>query len=397
MNFKASRHTGCLFLRVILLIYFDNAATSGKKPQTVVNAVGFALNYLSANPGRSGHNLSSKTADAVYNVRKKLSDFFGSQGPETVVFTQNCTHSINCVLKGVLRQGDHIVISELEHNAVMRPLKKMKIKYSVAKIGDTISQTLENFKKEIKPNTRLVLTTGASNVTGEILPFYEIGKICKQRGVRFCVDGAQVAGVLPINMQEMNIDYLCVAPHKSLYAPMGIGVLICRKPIENTVIEGGTGTDSLDFSQPKMLPESMESGTINVPAILGVGAGVDFVKKQGIEAIYKHEFSLLQRLYDELSKNENIILYTKAPKLNHFVPVLPFNFKGLKSHELAEILNRNDIAVRAGFHCAPTAHKRLNTLSHGAVRVSFGAFNTMNEVAKLVAVLKDKKIIKIAK
>lgn len=376
------------------MIYFDNAATSGKKPQTVINAVNFALNNLSANPGRSGHDLSSKTADAVYNVRRRLSEFFGSSGPETVVFTGNCTHSINCVLKGVLRQGDHIVISELEHNAVMRPLKKLRIKYSVAKLGETVDETLENFKKEIKPNTKLVLTTGASNVTGEILPYYEIGKICKQRGVRFCVDAAQIAGILPIDMQKMNIDYLCIAPHKSLYAPMGIGVLICQKPIENTVIEGGTGTDSLDFLQPKTLPEAMESGTINVPAILGVGAGVDFVKKQGVENIYKHEFSLLEKLYYELSKNENVILYTKPPRYNAFVPVLPFNFNGLKSHELAEILNNQGIAVRAGFHCAPTAHKRLNTLSLGAVRVSFAVFNTLNEVARLVAVLKDEKIIK---
>ena len=376
------------------MIYFDNAATSGKKPQSVINAVNFALNNLSANPGRSGHDLSSKTADAVYNVRKKIAEFFGSNGPETVVFTGNCTHSINCVLKGVLRQGDHIVISELEHNAVMRPLKKMKVKYSVAKFGKTVAQTLENFKNEIKPNTKLVLTTGASNVTGEILPYYEIGKICKQRGVRFCVDAAQIAGILPIDMQKMNIDYLCIAPHKSLYAPMGIGVLICQKPIENTVLEGGTGTDSLDFSQPKTLPEALESGTINVPAILGVGAGVDFVKKQGVENIYKHEFSLLEKLYDGLSKNENVILYNAPPKHNVFVPVLPFNYKEIKSHELGEILNKQGIAVRAGFHCAPTAHKRLNTLSHGAVRVSFGAFNTMNEVEKLVAVLKDEKLFK---
>ncbi len=377
-----------------IMIYFDNAATSGKKPQTVINAVNFALNNLSANPGRSGHDLSVKTADAVFTVRKKLSEFFGSDGPETVVFTQNCTHSINCVLKGVIKSGDHIVVSELEHNAVMRPLKKIKASFTVAKTGATVAQTLENFKNAIKPNTKLVLTSGASNVTGEILPYYEIGKICKQRGVRYCVDAAQIAGVLPINMQKMNIDYLCIAPHKGLYAPMGIGVLICRKPIENTVIEGGTGTDSLDFLQPKTLPEAMESGTVNVPAILGVGAGVDFVQKQGIDNIYKHEFSLLKMLYDALSENENIILYTKPPVYNFTAPVLAFNFKGLKSYETAEILNKYGIAVRSGFHCAPTVHKKLDTLSYGAVRVSFGAFNQPNEVTRLITILKDENFIK---
>ena len=376
------------------MIYFDNAATSGKKPQEVINAVDFALKNLSANPGRSGHDLSAKAADAVYNVRSRLSQFFGSDGPETVVFTQNCTHSINCVLKGVLKRGDHIVISDFEHNAVMRPLAKMKINFTVANTGKVIQETLDNYKTAIKPNTRLVLISGASNVTGEVLPYYEIGKICKQRGVRFCVDGAQTGGILPIDMKKMDIDYLCLAPHKSLYAPMGIGVLICRKPIENTVIEGGTGTDSLDFRQPRELPEALESGTINVPAIIGLGAGLDFIKKQTIEKIYKHEFLLLKMLYDGLQKNENIILYTKSPQFNKTVPVLPFNFKGCDSHKLSEVLNSYGIAVRAGLHCAPTAHKMLNTQKIGVVRVSFGVFNKPEEVYKLLSILKGENFIK---
>lgn len=376
------------------MIYFDNAATSGKKPQSVVNAVNYALNNLSANPGRSGHKLSARTANAVYEVRNKLSEFFGSDGPETVVFTQNCTHSINCVLKGVINKGDHIVISNIEHNAVMRPLTKMKVNYSVVNNAATVGETLESFKNAIRPNTKLVLVSGASNVTGEVLPYYEIGKICKQRGVLFCVDAAQIAGVLPINMREMNIDFLCVAPHKGLYAPMGIGVLICRKPVTNTVIEGGTGTDSLNFSQPKALPEALESGTINVPAVLGVGAGIDFVKQKGVEKIYKHEFSLLKMLYGELSKNENIILYTKSPEYNLTAPVLPFNYRDCESHKFAEILDEFGVAVRAGLHCAPTAQKAANIPLHGAVRISFGVFNSANEVHKFINLLKDEKFIK---
>ncbi len=376
------------------MIYFDNAATSGKKPQSVVNAVGFALQYLSANPGRSGHDLSVRTADEVYKVRSKISDFFGGGGAENVIFTLNCTHSINCVLKGVLRKGDHIVISNLEHNAVMRPLKKMGVSFSVARVSDITDQTVENFKKAIKPNTRLVFTSGASNVTGQIIPIMELGKVCKERGIRFGVDAAQLAGILPIDMQKMNIDYLCIAPHKSLYAPMGIGVLICRRPLENTIIEGGTGTDSLDFVQPTILPEGLESGTVNVPAVLGVGAGVDFVSKMGVLNIYKHEFKLLQMLYDGLLENSNIILYTKPPRLYETAPVLPFNLKGCESSELADLLNLNGIAVRAGLHCAPTAHRSINTLPHGAVRVSFGVFNQPSEVIKLISLFKDEKFIK---
>lgn len=376
------------------MIYFDNAATSGKKPQSVIDAVGFALKNLSANPGRSGHDLSVKTADEVYKVRSKISDFFGCGGAENVIFTLNCTHSINLVLKGVLKRGDHIVVSSLEHNAVMRPLKKMGISFSQATVSENTDQTVQNFKNAIKPNTRLIFTSAASNVTGQIVPIGELGKICKERGVRFGVDAAQIAGVLPIDMQKMNIDYLCIAPHKSLYAPMGIGVLICRKPLENTVIEGGTGTDSLDFIQPRILPEGFESGTINVPAVMGVGAGVDFVNKMGILNIYKHEFKLLEMLYSGLSQNSNILLYTKPPKVYETAPVLPFNFKGCESFKTAEFLNQHGIAVRAGLHCAPTAHKCINTLPDGAVRVSFGVFNQPSEVGALLRLFKDEKFVK---
>lgn len=353
----------------------------------------FALQNLSANPGRSGHYLSEKVADEVYNVRSKAALFFGCEGAENVVFTLNCTHSINCVIKGVVGKGEHIVVSNLEHNAVMRPIKKIGASYTVAQVDDDDQKTVENFKNAIKPNTKLVFITGASNVTGRILPISKLGKMCKQNGVLFAVDAAQVAGILPINMREMNIDYLCIAPHKSLYAPMGIGVLICRKPLMNTIIEGGTGTDSLDFKQPLILPEGFESGTVNVPAIVGVGAGIDFVNKIGLEKIYKHEFSLLSTLYFDLLKNDNVVLYTKAPEFYKTAPVLPLNFKGCKSYALGKLLNEKGIAVRAGLHCAPTAHKSINTLPDGAVRVSFGVFNTIDETKRFSSILKDKKII----
>lgn len=381
----------CRFFRGDYVIYFDNAATGGKKPKSVINAVNYALTELSANPGRSGHFLSQRTADAVYSVRKSLSDFFGSDGAETVVFTQNCTHSINCVLKGVVKAGEHIVVSNLEHNAVMRPLVKMKADYSIADNTETVSKTLENFENAIKPNTKLIVVSGASNVTGEVIPYYEIGKICKKHGIRFCVDAAQIAGVLPIDMKKYDIDYLCIAPHKGLYAPMGIGVLICRAPIENTIIEGGTGTDSLNFAQPKQLPEALESGTVNVPAVLGVGAGTEFVKNKGIENIYKHEFLLLKQLYEGLRKNKNIILYTNSPRYNFSVPVLSFNYKGCDSHKTASILNDFGVAVRAGLHCAATAHKVIGTLNGGTVRVSLGVFNNMAQIEKFVNILNSKK------
>ncbi len=377
------------------MIYFDNAATSAKKPDSVINAVNFALKNLSANPGRSGHDLSLMTADAIYKIRTKVANFFGAEGPENVVFTQNCTHAINLCLKGTASKGDHIVVSNLEHNAVMRPLKKSKISYTVANVEESVDKTIENFKNAMKPNTRLVFVTGASNVTGQILPFSEIGEICKKRGILFGVDGAQIAGVVPIDMQKYNIDFLCIAPHKGLYAPMGIGVLICRKPLNNTIIEGGTGTDSYNFSQPLDIPEGFESGTVNVPAITGLSAGIDFVQKLTIDRIYKHEFSLLETLYKKLSQMDNILLYTTAPVFNRNVAVLPFNLRDCESHRLAEYLNSNGIAVRSGLHCAPTAHTAIVTPKNGACRVSFSAFNNKQEVEKLVMVLSDRKINKI--
>lgn len=370
------------------MIYFDNAATTGVKPKSVVNAVKYALENYSANPGRSGHAFSVRTAEMVYSVREKLSRFFGSDGPETVVFTQNCTHSANCVLKGVLKKGDHCIVSSLEHNAVVRPLVKTGISYSVAEVSFTDdSQTVRNFKELIKPNTRLIFCTGASNVLGKILPIEQIGKLCKEKGILFCVDAAQTAGVIPIDMKKQNIDFLCIAPHKGLYAPMGVGVLIARKKLLGTVIEGGTGTNSIEAYQPDALPERLESGTINVPAIAGISAGLDFVEGKGVNNIYYGEMGLINRLYNSLKKHPEIRLYTPEPKLMQFAPVLSFNIGDTDSSKLAAKLAENGIAVRAGLHCAPFAHRQIGTLSQGTVRVSVASFNNEKEIDILIAKL----------
>ena len=285
------------------MIYFDNAATTGKKPDSVIKAVSDGLKFYSANPGRSGHSLSFSTALAVYDARQKIADFFGASGADRVCYTLNCTHSINTVLKGVTRMGDRIIVSSLEHNAVMRPLKKMGIGYDIADVDlFDDEKTLKNFSMKIKPNTKMIFCTGASNVLGKTLPIKQIGQLCKRKGLLFGVDAAQMAGVLPINMKEMNIDFLCVAAHKGLYAPMGLGILICEKDIDNTIIEGGTGTNSIELNQPDIYPEKMESGTINVPAILGTKAGCEFINSKGIKRMYDGEMSLIQSLYEELKK-----------------------------------------------------------------------------------------------
>lgn len=376
------------------MIYFDNAATTGHKPIGVINAVNFALNNLSANPGRSGYKASQQAAMAVYKTRESLSDFFGADGAEKVAFTANCTASINFVLKGVLESGDHIVISDLEHNAVMRPLTAIKnVYYTEAEVSlNDDTETLKNFKKAIKPNTKMIFCTSASNVLGKTLPLKEIGKLCKKFGLLFGVDAAQGAGVIPINMKEMNIDYLCIAPHKGLYAPMGVGVLIAQKPIKRTIIEGGTGTDSKNFVQPDIMPEMLESGTVNQPAIVGTSAGIDFIKAQH-GCIYDYEMRLVNRLYNGLKSYDNAILYTNPSNVKgSFVPVLPFNIKDFSSDETAEFLNKNGFALRAGLHCAPTAHKKIGTENIGAVRFSPSVFNNEKQVDLLLkTILRLKK------
>lgn len=365
------------------MIYFDNAATTGHKPTQVINAVDNALKNLSANPGRSGHTLSQNAAFKVYETRDKTAEFFNCDGAEKVVFTQNCTASINYVLKGVLNSNDHIIVSDLEHNAVMRPLKSMNISYTIAEVSlEDDSQTVKNFLNAVNKNTKMIFCTAASNVFGKMLPLEKIGALCKKHGLLFGVDAAQGAGVFNIDMEKMNIDYLCVAPHKGFYAPMGLGVLIVKGPIKRTLIEGGTGTDSFSFLQPDTLPEMLESGTINLPAIVGLSAGIDFVNSRK-NNILEYENILVKKLYKGLSQNSDIVLYTD-PSNGGYVPVLSFNIKNIPSEKTAAYLNGRGFALRAGLHCAPVAHQKIGTIKTGTVRFSPSVFNTDKEVDLLL-------------
>ncbi len=381
------------FYWVIKMIYFDNAATGGKKPQSVIKAVEKALCSYSANPGRSGHTLSLEAAEAVYKTRKKTAEFFGATAPENVVFTSGCTQSINYVLKGVLEKNDHIVISSLEHNAVLRPIIKNGNPYSIAKVDLLDSErTFENFKNAVNTDTKMIFCTMASNVLGVILPVEKIGRFCKENGVLFAVDAAQTAGVLPINVKEMGIDYLCVAPHKGLFSPMGIGVLVAQKDIKNTVIEGGTGTNSLEYTQPLYLPEKLESGTLNLPGILGLYKGIEYAEKIGVENIYDREMRLAQKVYCQLAKEKGISLYTPFPEKHKYVAVLPFNFEGQSGEATAGFLDKRGIAVRGGYHCSPLAHKQMGTLKAGAARLSFSHFNNFYEIGEFLRVIRGKKL-----
>lgn len=375
------------------MIYFDNAATSGVKPKNVINAVDTALLHYSANPGRGGYELSKKCAESIYNCRKELAMFFGADDAMNVLFTPNCTQSINYVLKGVLKPSDHVIVSSLEHNAVMRPLyelSKQGVEVDAAEVifGDD-DATFRAFTNLIKPNTKLIFCTHASNVLGNVLPIEKIGKLCNDRGILFGVDAAQTAGVIKIDMRKMMIDFLCIAPHKGLYAPMGTGVLIANKPIPKTIIEGGTGTNSMLARQPLDMPERFESGTVNVPGVFGIKAGLDFIKEKGIDEIYKKELALSRKCYSLLSQIRGVSLYTNMPEYGKNVSTLSFNLRGFDSVELAEILGKKGICVRAGLHCAPSAHRRIGTLQNGTVRVSFSAYNKLEEVVAFCKAVSD--------
>ncbi len=369
------------------MIYLDNAATTFPKPQCVMNAVNESLKK-SANPGRSGHVQSQNTAIAIYNVREKLKDMFGAPSVENVVFTLNCTHAVNYVLKGLLKSGDRVVTSSFEHNAVMRPLESLKkkgVRVDIAEAYlDDRDATIRSFSRLINTNTRLVICTAASNVIGLKMPIKEIGLMCKQYGVKFAVDAAQLAGLCDINMQECNIDYLCIAAHKGLYAPMGTGVLITCDNELHTIIEGGTGTASIMLEQPSELPEMYESGTVNVPGILGIGAGIDFIKSKGMDKIRSHEMQLITRLYKLLRTMPGVKLYTPMPN-DDYAPVLSFNISGLNSVEASNELSDLGFATRAGLHCAPLAHKRIGTIESGTIRVCPSAFTSVQDIDKFAA------------
>ncbi|MBR4911159.1 MAG: aminotransferase class V-fold PLP-dependent enzyme [Clostridia bacterium] len=377
------------------MINFDNAATTGRKPQSVKAAVNRALSEYSANPGRGGHKLSLKAGETVYEAREKISGFFGASGGEHVIFTANCTSAINYVLKGYLKPGDHVIVSDLEHNAVMRPLEKTGVQKSIAQTSLTDDEiTVGNFEKLIRENTKMIFCTAASNVCGKVLPVKELGALCKKRGIVFGVDAAQAAGILPINVKEDGIDFLCVAPHKGLYAPMGLGILIAETDIGDTLIEGGTGTNSISMYQPENMPERYESGTVNLPAIAGAAAGVDFARGYA-ERGYLSEMRHLRRLYAELSKLPYIRLYTPAPDDWKYMPVLSFNVLSVPSEKVAAYLDKRGIAVRAGLHCAPAAHIKFKTENTGTVRISPSVFSTAAEFDYLIKILKNNLLKKL--
>ncbi len=382
------------------MIYLDNAATTYPKPTEVINAVNKSFSLYGANPGRSGHNLSINTAMEIYSAREKLNALFDGYGSEFVSFTMNCTYALNMAIKGVLKKGDHVIMSSLEHNSVLRPIYKMVteglITSSIFKVTHNTEETIFNLKKEIKESTKLIIVTAVSNVFGDILPLEEISKVAKENNILLFVDGAQGAGVIPIKMKKTGINCLCVPGHKGLLGVMGVGAILHDGSISETIIEGGTGSESFNYLQPQNFPEKLEGGTLNVPAICGLKKGVEIVSSYGVENIFKEETALMKMMFNELSSMRKVVLYRNEYNEKIKAPLIAFNIKGYHSEEVASFLNENSVAVRGGYHCSPLAHKTYGTEDVGAVRISPSRFTTKKDVNNVINLLqkiaKNKKV-----
>lgn len=375
------------------MIYFDNAATTFPKPPTVRREIDRCLRDYCGNPGRSAHALSLAAAEAIYDCRTEAAALLGVPSPEQIIFTYNTTHALNMAIKGLLRRGDHVLISDMEHNAVYRPIWALasfgEITYDVyptfpqTPVPDT-SAILAGIEERIRPNTRMVIASHISNLCSAVLPIAEMGAFCRDRGLLFVVDAAQSAGIEDIDCASMQIDALCAPGHKGLYGPQGTGLLALREGLTmSTLLEGGNGINSLDGGMPDFPPERYEAGTPATPALAGLCAGIRFVRARGVGAIRAAERALYCRLRDQLQSFDGVTLYAPAREGS----ALLFNLDGIPSAEAAAMLDQAGICLRAGFHCAPLGHATLGTGDDGALRVGFSVFNRTDEVDALVRVV----------
>ncbi|MBR2479095.1 MAG: aminotransferase class V-fold PLP-dependent enzyme [Clostridia bacterium] len=369
------------------MIYLDNAATGFPKPESVVSEVNNCIKNYCGNPGRGSHELALASAEKIYECREALSDFFFLGSPERVVFTENATHSINLVIKGLLHRGDHVIISDMEHNSVFRPIYRMAKENGVHfDIFPTHPEEriVDNVKRLIRRNTKLVICTHTPNVSSAILPIAELGELCRNRGVVFALDAAQSAGHLPINMKDMKIDALCLPGHKGLCGIQGCGALCLGEEISlSTLTEGGNGINSLEADMPELSPERYETGTLPTPSIVGLLQGVREVASTGVERIHKHELALWQICYEALMRLGGVEVYEP----DCAGAVLLFNFNRLPSDRVASELGRAGVCVRGGYHCSALGHKTLKTPPGGAVRVSFGLYNNEQDIDGLADAL----------
>lgn len=378
-------------------IYLDNAATSWPKPPAVYEAVDRYQRTLGAAAGRGAYRDASEVERQVLETRRRLAQLTGLPDPRRVIFTLNGTDSLNLALHGLLRPGDHVVTSVAEHNSTLRPLRHLE-----AKLGIEVTRVdcdghglvdVDEYRRALRSNTRLLSLVHVSNVTGAIQPIGEIGRLAQEKGLLFLVDAAQSLGHLSINLAETAIDLLAAPGHKGLLGPLGTGVLFVASRVESQLEplrQGGTGTHSESDVQPESLPDRYESGNLNVPGILGLGAGVDFVLKRGLTALHRHELKLTERMLSGLRAIRGVSVYGPLDAAQR-LGVVSFNLAGYDPQEVAALLDaEHTIQVRAGLHCAPLMHAALGTSAlGGTIRLSVGPFTTSDEIDETIAAVEE--------
>lgn len=383
------------FLPEVLLveIYLDNAATSYPKPECVYRAVEEFMRGVGASAGRGGYRRALEADRVVYAARRAVSTLLGVEDPKRVVFTANATASLNLALKGLLGEGDVVITSSWEHNAVWRTLKWLErargVQVRVVPPGGAGPFDLTVFREWLRERPRLVVVTGASNVTGVLLPVPEIGELCRVQGVPLLLDAAQTAGAVPVDVAELGVCLLAFTGHKGLLGPQGTGGLYIGEGVEPEPLKhGGTGSESAREDQPRSLPDRYEAGTLNVPGLAGLGAGVEFLLEQGVERVGRREAELAAHLAEGLRSIPGVAVYGHDG--GPHVGVVSFNVEGVPCEEVAYVLDRvYGIMVRAGLHCAPCAHRVLGTLATGTVRASFGYYSGESDVSALLEAVRE--------
>ena len=372
------------------IIYFDNAATSWPKPETTVRAVESCLRETGGSPGRSGHSMSINTSRVIFNAREALAGLLGLDDPLRIVLTKNATEALNIAIFGLLKPDDHVITSSMEHNSVMRPLRATEasgVDLTILPCSATGELDPGVIVPAIKKNTKAIFLTHASNVTGTIMSVAEIGRIAREHGLVFCVDAAQTAGALPIDIRAMNIDLMAFTGHKSLFGPQGTGGLYIRKGLEQVIsplMRGGTGSRSEYEEQPDFMPDKFESGTPNTAGYAGLSAGIDFILSQGLDTINAHEKRLTELFLQGIGAVDDVTIYG-LKDASRRISVVSFNIRDIDPAKAAlELDDRFGIMSRPGLHCAPSAHKTIGTFPAGTVRFSFSYFNTVKEINRAV-------------
>ena len=374
------------------MIYFDNAATTLHKPACVVQAVTDAMGSL-GNAGRGVHSGALSASRIIYDTRAALAQLFGAESPERIAFTANSTQALNTAIKGVLHPGDHVITTALEHNSVLRPLFEMEdrgVELTILPADQLGNICCEDFEKEIRPNTKAIVTTHGSNLTGNLLPIGRIGAIAKKHGLIYIVDASQTAGVFDVDVQKMHIDLLCFTGHKGLLGPQGTGGIYVREGVDvRPLLSGGSGVQTYLRTHPAQMPTALEAGTLNGHGIAGLGAAVGYLLKTGLSVIRAKEQELMMAFYAAVREIPGITVYGDFTDSNRCA-IVTLNIRDYDSGEVSDALSAQyGIATRPGAHCAPLMHKALGTAEQGAVRFSFSHYNTEEEINIAISALRE--------